>query len=69
MQNRVVEGGERSPRGPFLPSRQTFSFPFLQSCLLASTARGEGLHGGLLEGLCGRRRRKGIAKSGIRRHV
>ena len=51
------------------PPLEALPFLILPSCQLASTARGEGLHGGLLEGSCGRRRRNTIAKPGKRRHV
>ena len=71
MKCRIVslkEGSALRASRSFAPLK-AFSFIFLPSCLLASTARGEGLHGGLLEGSCGRRRRNTIAKPGKRRHV
>lgn len=53
---------EFSPRfEAFLPTRGgTFRLLLAPPCPPASTAPGEGLPGGLLEGSCGRRRRRSI---------
>ena len=53
---------ERSPRFAAILSTRGGLFRLLlpPPCPPASTAREEGLHGGLLEGSCGRRRRRGI---------
>ena len=66
MKCRIVslkEGGnERSPRFAALSSTRGAYFRLLLPAQgpPASTARGEGLHGGLLEGSCGRLRRRGM---------
>ena len=53
---------ERSPRFAALFSIRGGPFHLLlpPPCPPASTALGEGLHGGLFEGSCGRRRRRGV---------
>ena len=53
---------ERSPGFAALFSTRGGPFPLLlpPPSLFASTAPEEGLHGGLLEGSCGRRRRRGM---------
>ena len=63
--NRVDEGAggsERSPRFVALSSTRGGPFRLLlpPPCPPASTAPGEGLHGGMLEGSCGRRRHRGM---------
>ena len=62
IQNRVVEGVEirvlSALRSPFLDSRRAFSFASSPPFPPASTAPGEVLHAGLLEGSCGLRRRR-----------
>ena len=47
-------------RGPFLTRGEPFRLLLPPPRPPASTAPGEGLHGGLLDGSCGRRRRRGM---------
>ena len=60
IQNRMIEWtSERSPRFETLFSaREPFHLLLQLSCPPASTSSGEALPGGLLEGSCGRRKRR-----------
>ena len=49
-------------RGPFLDSRQTFSFASSAAVPACLDGTREGLYGGLLEGSCDRGRRRGMRK-------